>query len=78
MLSKFLEKKGELTKNTSEGVVHEALEKELFSTLTPTNIMDVSGKNIMTYTIPQRNSTGYSRITHKHILKICREVIRRT
>ena len=54
MLSKFLQKKGELTKNTLEGVVHEALEKELFPTLTPTNIIDVSGKSIMTYTIPHR------------------------
>ena len=96
MLSKFLEKKGELTKNTLEGVVHEALEKELFPTLTPTNIIDVSDKSIMTYTIPLREiidkviqltdgipstnqkdqafySTGYSRITHKRILNICRE-----
>ena len=54
MLSKFLQKKGELTKNTLEGVVHEALEKELYPTLTPTNIIDVSGKSIMTYTIPHR------------------------
>jgi hypothetical protein len=101
MLSKFLQKKGELTKNTLEGVVHEALEKELYPTLTPTNIIDVSGKSIMTYTIPHREiidkviqltdgipstnqkdqafySTGYSRITHKRILKIYREVLRRT
>ena len=54
MLSKFLEKKCELTKNILEGVVHEALEKELFPTLTPTNIIDVSDKSIMTYTIPLR------------------------
>jgi hypothetical protein len=54
MLSKCLQKKGELTKNTLEGVVHEALEKELFPTLTPTNIIDVSGKSIMTYAISHR------------------------
>ena len=29
-LSRFLQKKGEITKKTLEGIVHEALEKELF------------------------------------------------
>ena len=96
MLSRFLQKKGELTKKTLEGVVHEALEKELFPTMTPRTVIDVNGKSILTYTISHREiidkviqltdgipstnlneqafySTEYSRITHKRILKICRE-----
>jgi hypothetical protein len=96
MLSRFLQKKGELTKKTLEGVVHEALEKELFPTITPRTVIDVNGKSILTYTISHREiidkviqltdgipstnlneqafySTEYSRITHKRVLKICRE-----
>jgi hypothetical protein len=96
MLSRFLQKKGELTKKTLEGVVHEGLEKELFPAMTPRTVIDVNGKSILTYTISHRDiidkviqmtdgipstnpneqafySTEYSRITHKRILKICRE-----
>ncbi len=96
MLSRFLQKKGELTKKTLEGVVHEALEKELFPAIKPRTLIDVNGKSILTYTIshgdiidkviqmtdgvPSTNlneqafySTEYSRITHKQVLKICRE-----
>jgi hypothetical protein len=96
MLSRFLQKKGELTKKTLEGVVHETLEKELFPTMTSRTLIDVNGRSILTYTIPHRDiidkviqltdgvstnnpnekafySTEYSKITHKRILKICRE-----
>jgi hypothetical protein len=96
MLSKFLQKKGELTKKTIEGVVHEAIVKELFPNVAPRTVIDVNGNSIMTYTISHRDiidkvihltdgipstiqneqafySTEYSRITHKRILKICRE-----
>lgn len=96
MLSRFLQKKGELTKKTLEGVVHEALEKELFPTITHRTVIDLNGKSIVTCTISHRDiidkvmqltdgipstnlneqafySTEYSRITHKRILKICRE-----
>jgi hypothetical protein len=96
LLSRFLQKKGELTKKTLEGVVHEALEKELFPTITPRTVIDVNGKSILTYTISHREiidkviqltdgipstnlneqafySIEYSRITHKRVLKICRE-----
>jgi hypothetical protein len=96
MLSRFLQKKGELTKKTLEGVVHQALEKELFPHTTPRTIIDVNGKSIMTYTIPHKEiidkvehltggmpstnpneqafySTEYGKITHKRVLKICRE-----
>jgi hypothetical protein len=54
MLSRFLQKKGELTKKTLEGVVHEALEKELFSNTTPKTLIDVNGKTINAYTISHR------------------------
>src|SRR5215207_1706926 len=96
MLSRFLQKKGELTKKTLEGVVHEALVKALFPAIKPRTLIDVNGKSILTYTIshgdiidkviqmtdgvPSTNlneqafySTEYSRITHKRVLKICRE-----
>lgn len=95
-LSKFLQKKGELTRKTLEGVVHGALEKELFPGMTPRTIIDLNGKTIVAYTIPHRAiivkvihltdgtpstipneqafySTEYGKITHKRILKICRE-----
>lgn len=54
MLSRFLQKKGELTKKTLGGVVHEALEKELFSNTTPKTLIDVNGKTINAYTISHR------------------------
>lgn len=96
MLSRFLQKKGELTKKTLEGVIHEALEKELLPTITHRTVIDLNGKSILTCTISHRDiidkvmqltdgipstnqneqafySTEYSRITHKRILKICRE-----
>jgi hypothetical protein len=47
MLSRFLQKTGELTKKTLEGAAHEALEKELFPTMMPRIVIDVNGNNIM-------------------------------
>ena len=58
MLSKFLQKKGELTKKTLEGVVHEALEKELFPTITPRTLVDVNGRNAIIYTISHEDITN--------------------
>ena len=95
-LSRFLQKKGEITKKTLEGIVHEALEKVLFPAMTAKTVIDVSGKNIATYTISNEDicdkvrkmvdgvpsinpneyafySTDYGKITHKRILKICRD-----
>jgi|GEM_PF-960615 len=95
-LSRFLQKKGEMTKKTLEGIVHEALEKEIFPAKTAKTVIDVNGKNITTYTISNEDicnkvrdlvdgvlstnpneyafySTDYGKITHKRILKICRD-----
>lgn len=95
-LSRFLQKKGEITKMTVEGKVHEALERELFPFITANTIIDLNGYNIITYTISNESvcdkvrdlvdgvqsttaneyafySTDYGRITHKRILKICRD-----
>jgi hypothetical protein len=46
MLSRFLQKTGELTNKTLEGAAHEALEKELFPTMMPRIVIDVNGNNI--------------------------------
>ena len=95
-LSRFLQKKGEITKKTIDGIVHEALEMQLFPKMDAEIVIDVSGKSIMTYTIsnesiceevkskmdgvPSTNpneyafySTDYGKVTHKRILKICRD-----
>lgn len=95
-LSRFLQKKGEITKKTIDGVVHEVLEKELFPAIKANTMIDVNGKSITTCTISNESicnkvkdmvdgvpsttaneyafySTDYGRITHKHILKICRD-----
>jgi hypothetical protein len=50
-LSRFLQKKGELTKTTLDGVIYRALEKELFPSLTPRPIMDVDSNTRYLYTI---------------------------
>src|SRR5215207_11170487 len=95
-LSRFLQKKGEITKKTIDGIVDEALEKELFPVTQANEVIDVNGKNVTTYTIsnedicdkvrdmvdgvPSTNpseyafySTVYGKITHKRILKICKD-----
>jgi hypothetical protein len=95
-LSRFLQKKGELTKKTLEGIVHEALENKLIPIMKAKTVIDVNGKNIITYTISNEDicdsvrkmvdgtpsinpneyafySTDYGKITHKRILKICRD-----
>jgi hypothetical protein len=54
VLSRFLQKKGELTKKTLEGVVHQSLEKELFPRMKPRAMIDVDSRSIMTYTISHR------------------------
>jgi hypothetical protein len=50
-LSKFLQKKGELTKKTLDGIVHEVLEDGLFPNMTGKTVVAANGKDIMTYTI---------------------------
>src|SRR5215211_2437291 len=50
-LSRFLQKKGEIAKKTLDGIVHDVLENELFPNMTSETVVDVNGKNTMTYTI---------------------------
>ena len=98
-LSRFLQKKGQLTKKILDAIVHETVENELFSdsnrTITRT-VIDVSGRCTTVCSISNEDiceavrikvdgipsttpneqafySTDYSKVTHKRILKICRE-----
>src|SRR5215207_9972734 len=50
-LSRFIQKKGEIAKKTLDGIVHDVLENELFPNMTSETVVDVNGKNTMTYTI---------------------------
>lgn len=54
MLSQFLQKKGELTKKTLEGVVHEVLVRELLPNTTPNMMVDVNGKTAKRYTLSHK------------------------
>jgi hypothetical protein len=98
VLSRFLQKKGELAKKTLDGIVYDALAKDLLSDpdIQPDQVIDITGKSATIYTIPNEcicdkvrdamdgtltttpneqafYTTDYGKITHKRILKICRD-----
>jgi hypothetical protein len=58
-LSKFLQKKGEITKKTIDGIVDEALENELFPVTQADHLIDVNGRSITTVTSVISNSYKY-------------------
>jgi hypothetical protein len=51
VLSRFLQKKGEITKKTLDGIIHEVLTNDLFPNLESHEVIDVTGKSITIYTI---------------------------